>query len=156
MSQRIEIEDGLIVHTSQPSREELAQLAPEGFKAVANLRMPGEQNQPLSPEEEGEVVRQAGMTYVHVPVAGTGPQPEQVDRFREELDRLEGPVLVHCASGRRSGAFALLHVAARDGLSGDETLAKAKELGFDWKSPELEDFVRRYRKGDKRQPRDRP
>jgi uncharacterized protein (TIGR01244 family) len=145
MSQRIEIEDGLIVHTSQPSREELAQLAPEGFKAVANLRMPGEQNQPLSPEEEGEVVRQTGMTYVHVPVASTGPQPEQVDRFREELARLEGPVLVHCASGKRSGAFALLYVAARDGLSGDETLAKAKELGFDWKSPELEDFVRHYR-----------
>jgi protein tyrosine phosphatase (PTP) superfamily phosphohydrolase (DUF442 family) len=55
MSQRIEIEDGLIVDTSQPSREELDQLAPEGLKAVANLRMPGEQNQPLSPEEEGEV-----------------------------------------------------------------------------------------------------
>ena len=144
MSQRIEVEQSLVVHTGQPSQEELEQLAREGFKAVANLRMPGEQNQPLSPEEEGAVVRRVGMAYVHVPVASTGPRPEQVDRFREELSGLEGPVLVHCASGKRSGAFAILHAAARKGLSGEEALARAKELGFDWKSPELEGFVRRY------------
>ncbi len=61
MSQRIEVEDGLVVHTGQPSREELEQLARESFKAVANLRTAGEQNQLgfdwKSPELEGFIKR---------------------------------------------------------------------------------------------------
>lgn len=145
MAHRITISDQLSVDTGQPTRDELARLSQEGFKTVVNLRTGDEQNQPLSPEAEGDVVRAAGLEYVHIPVASTDPRPDQVDQFSEKLSGLPGPVLVHCASGRRSGAFGVLHLAVRQGLSGEEALAKAKSLGFDLNSPELEDFVRRYR-----------
>lgn len=144
MAHRIRINDGLSVDTGQPTREELEHLAREGFKTVVNLRTAGEQNQPLSPEAEGEVARKAGLDYLHIPVASTDPRPEQVDQFREKLSGLPGPVLVHCASGKRSGAFAVLQIARQEGLSGEAALARAKELGFDWKIPALEAFVVRY------------
>lgn len=144
MAHRIRINDGLSVDTGQPTREELERLAQEGFRTVVNLRTEGEQNQPLSPEAEGEAARKAGLDYLHIPVASTDPRPEQVDQFREKLDELPKPVLVHCASGKRSGAFAVLQLADQQGLSGDEALTRAWTLGFDWKSPELEGFVRRY------------
>jgi uncharacterized protein (TIGR01244 family) len=144
MTQRIRISDNLTVATGQPTQEELEQLSQEGFRAVVNLRTAGEQNQALSPEAEGEVARAAGLGYAHIPVSPTGPQPGQVDAFRERLAELPGPVLVHCASGKRSGALAILHAASQQGLSGEDALAKARALGFNWQSPELEDFVRRY------------
>lgn len=144
MAHRIRINDGLSVDTGQPTRDELARLTQEGFKTVVNLRTAGEQNQPLSPEAEGEVARKAGLDYLHIPVASTDPRPEQVDQFREKLAGLPRPVLVHCASGKRSGAFAVLQLADQEGLSGEEALARARSLGFDWKSPELEGFVRHY------------
>jgi uncharacterized protein (TIGR01244 family) len=144
MAHRIRISDGLSVDTGQPTREELERLAQEGFKTVVNLRTAGEQNQPLSPEAEGEVARKAGLDYLHIPVASTDPRPEQVNQFREKLSELPGPVLVHCASGKRSGAFAILQLADQEGLSGEDALARARTLGFDWKSPELEGFIKRY------------
>lgn len=144
MARRIKFNDGLSVDTGQPTREELGRLAQEGFKAVVNLRTVGEQNQPLSPEAEGEVARKAGLDYLHIPVASTDLRPEQVDQFREKLSGLPGPVLVHCASGKRSGAFAMVQLAIEEGLSGEDALARARTLGFDWKSPELEGFVRQY------------
>ena len=144
MAHRIRINDGLSVDTGQPTREELERLAQEGFRTVVNLRMAGEQNQPLSPEAEGEAARKAGLDYLHIPVASTDPRPDQVDRFREKLSELPGPVLVHCASGKRSGAFAILQLADQERLSGEDALARARTLGFDWKSPELEGFVKGY------------
>lgn len=144
MAHRIRISDGLSVDTGQPTREELERLAQEGFKTVVNLRTAGEQNQPLSPEAEGEVARKAGLDYLHIPVASTDPRPEQVNQFREKLSELPGPVLVHCASGKRSGAFAILQLADQEGLPGEDALARARTLGFDWKSPELEGFIKRY------------
>lgn len=144
MARRIKLSDDLSVDTGQPTRAELGRLAQEGFKTVVNLRTAGEQNQSLLPEAEGGVARKAGLDYLHIPVASTDPRPEQVDQFREKLAESPGPVLVHCASGKRSGAFAVLQLANQQGLSGEEALARARTLGFDWKSPELEGFVRRY------------
>ncbi|WP_424138248.1 beta-lactamase hydrolase domain-containing protein [Roseomonas chloroacetimidivorans] len=144
MAKRIRINDSLTVDTGQPTREELERLPREGFKAVVNLRTAGEQNQPLPPDAEGEVARKAGLDYAHIPVAPSGPQPEQVDLFRSQLSELPGPVLLHCASGKRSGVLGILVLAAQEGLSGEDALARARELGFDWSSPALEDFVRRY------------
>ena len=87
MEGRKRINDQLTVG-AQPTEEQLKQLAEEGFKSVVNLRMSGEKEQPLSPDEEGEKVRDLGLEYVHIPVPMTAMQPEQVDRFRKEVKRL--------------------------------------------------------------------
>ena len=114
------------------------------FKAVANLRTHGEEDQPLSPDEEGRVVRGLGMAYLHYPVASGELSAELVDGFRRRLGELPRPLFAHCASGKRSGAFLMMHVAAETGLTGEETIRKAEEMGFECDTPQLEEFVRTY------------
>ena len=143
MERRMEINDQLIVG-AQPSGEQLQQLTQEGFKSIVNLRMPDEREQPLSPEKEGEKVRALGMQYVHIPVSMEAMRAEQVDWLRKELNRLPGPVFVHCHSGKRAGVFAMMHNAIEAGMSGEETLQQAEQMGFEWDVPELKEFVKSY------------
>src|SRR5689334_15606078 len=53
----------------QPSAEEIRELAQMGFRSIVNLRREGEQAQPLSPAEEGNEARQAGLGYAHIPIS---------------------------------------------------------------------------------------
>ncbi|MFC0387668.1 beta-lactamase hydrolase domain-containing protein [Muricoccus vinaceus] len=144
MAHKIRINDRLSVAPAPPTRAELAEIAREGFRSVVNLRTSGEPNQPLLPDAEGAAAREVGLGYAHIPVSPTGPQPEQVDQFCQRLSELPGPVLIHCASGKRASIFGILGSAKEEGLSGEDALSRARDLGFDWGSPELEVFVRRY------------
>ena len=143
MSERQRISDGVTVG-AQVSKDEVGQLPQEGFKTVVNLREPGEQEQPISPDEERKLVEASGMTYLHIPVSGKDMKAEQVDRFRQEIKTLPGPVFVHCHKGKRAGAFAMMAVAVEKGWSGDQTIETAEEMGFECDTPQLKDFVKRY------------
>ena len=106
MTDRIKISDKVIVGKVPPSDEDLRSLASEGFAAVVNLRRAGEPNQPLTPEEEGEAATRHGLQYVHIPVDGANIDESTIQRFKDEVAQLPGPVFVHCASGRRAEAVA--------------------------------------------------
>lgn len=143
MQDRMKMNDRITVG-AQPSPEQLKELAGQGFRSVVNLRTEGEKDQPLSPREEGEEAKSLGLSYLHIPVSAKDPKPEQVARFRDEVERLPGPVFVHCASGKRAGAFSMIQQAVEAGWSGEETLEKAEQMGFQCDVPELKDFVRGY------------
>ncbi len=143
MEGRIRISDQLAVGP-QPTEEQLKQFAEEGFKSVVNLRMSDEEDQSLSPDEEGVKVRSLGMEYLHIPVSKKAIQPEQVDSFREEIRRLPKPVFAHCHLGKRAGALAMMHAACEAGMSGDQTLERAEQMGFKCDVPELKGFVKGY------------
>jgi len=128
----------------QPTATDIEQLKHDGFRTIVNLRTEGEEEQPLSPAKERQIVEQAGMKYVHLPVSPASIGPELVDKFRAQIAELPGPVLVHCASGMRAGAFSMMATATKQGWSGDETLEKAKAMGFACEAPELKQFVRSY------------
>jgi uncharacterized protein (TIGR01244 family) len=106
MTDRIRISDKVTVGKVPPSDEDLKGLASEGFAAVVNLRRAGEPNQPLTPEEEGEAAARHGLRYTHIPVDGTNIDEATIQRFKDEVAQLPGPVFVHCASGRRAEAVA--------------------------------------------------
>lgn len=144
MVDRIKINDQLSVGNIHPDKADLETLAKEGFKAIVNLRAHDEPKQPLDPDAEGERVRALGMKYLHYPVTSDTINVEVVDAFREQIGDLPRPVFAHCKSGMRSGAFIMMHVAAEAGMRGDETLEKAKEMGFECDSVELEQFVKSY------------
>jgi uncharacterized protein (TIGR01244 family) len=129
---------------AQPTDEQLKHLAEEGFKSVVDLRVPGEEEQPLSPDEEGEKVRALGMEYLHIPVPKKGMQQGQVDQFRQELTVLPGPVFAHCHLGMRAGALAMMHTACEAGMSSDQTLERAEQMGFKCDVPQLKEFVKDY------------
>jgi uncharacterized protein (TIGR01244 family) len=143
MSERQKINDNVTVG-AQVSEEEVKRLPQEGFRTVVNLREPGEQDQPVSPDDERKMVEAAGMKYLHIPVSGKDMKPEQVDRFRQELMAQPGPVFVHCHKGKRAGAFAMMAAAVEQGWSGDQTLQTAEQMGFKCDTPQLKEFVKGY------------
>jgi len=129
---------------AQPLEEELHKLSQQKFKSVVNFRTDGEEEQPLSPKAEGEKVEAAGMQYLHIPVSMKSMGTELVDQFREKFAELPKPVFAHCKSGKRAGAMVMMHMAAEQGMTGDQTLQQAKEMGFECDQPQLETFVREY------------
>ena len=143
MAENMQINDQVTVGP-QPTEAELKQLQEQGFKSIVNFRTEGEQDQPLSPDAEGEKVEAAGMTYLHIPVSMESMGPDLVDQFREKYDDLPKPLFAHCKSGKRAGAMVMMHMAVEQGMTGEQTLDKAQEMGFECDQPELRQFVRQY------------
>jgi uncharacterized protein (TIGR01244 family) len=143
MQERMKLNEQLTVG-AQPSAEQLQELKQQGFKSVVNLRTAGEAEQPLSPQQEGEKVQQLGMQYLHIPVSPEQMRPELVNEFRRKLDDLPAPVYVHCQSGMRAGAFSMMHMAVENGMSGEQTIDQAMQMGFECDKPEIKKFVQGY------------
>ncbi len=143
MSDRMQIDDQLSVG-GQPSESEIRSLAEDGFKSVVNFRTAGEDDQPLSPDSEESSVLEAGMSYLHVPVSMESMDEATVNRFRQQLKSLPKPVFAHCKTGKRAGAMTMMHVAVEKGMSGEQALKRAEEMGFECDVPELKEFVSSY------------
>ena len=91
-----------VAAAGEPEREDVERLAEAGYKAVIDLREPGEDRG----LDEPEGTRRAGMEYVSIPVGHEDVDDETFERFREliaEPDRR--PVLIHCSSANRVGAL---------------------------------------------------
>lgn len=143
MENIVEVDSTNSVARFAPDEAALRQAATEGFRSVVNFRT-SEERQGISPEEERRLVEEAGLTYLHHPVAPNALDDALVDGFRRKLADLPGPVLFHCASGKRAGAMVLMALAARDGLDGIAALAKGREIGLDLSQDEIGRFVRGY------------
>ena len=143
MDQAMKISDQVTVG-GQPSEDQLQQLGKQGFKSVVNFRTDGEEDQPLSPQAEGDKVEATGMTYLHVPVSMKSMGPQQVDQFRQKFPALPKPVFAHCKTGKRAGAMVMMHMAVEQGMSGEQTLQQAEKMGFKCDQPELKEFVKSY------------
>jgi uncharacterized protein (TIGR01244 family) len=140
---RMKINDQVTVG-AQPSEEEISQLHEEGFQSIVNFRTEGEEEQPLSPDAEGEKVEAAGMKYLSIPVSMKSMTAGQVDQFCRQFKDLPKPIFAHCKSGKRAGAMVMMHVAVEKGMTGDQTLQKAEEMGFECDKEELKAFVKNY------------
>lgn len=143
MENAVRINERFTVARFAPDRQALREAAGEGFGSVVNMREADEMHE-LAPEEERRAAEDAGLTYLHHPVSGEGLSDRIVDDFRRKASGLPAPVLVHCASGKRSGAMVMMHVAAEQGMSGEEVIETAKSMGFECDTPELEQFVKSY------------
>lgn len=128
----------------QPSEDELDSLAEQGFKTIINLRTDQEEDQPLNPATEGELVRAKGLEYRNIPVSMDNMEPTLVDKFRNDLASLPSPTYVHCLSGKRAGAFVMMDEGVRNNMSGSDVLDQAEEMGFKCDQPELKQFVTEY------------
>ncbi len=128
----------------QPSESDIQELAGQGVKTVINLRVDNEAEDQLSPIDEGQMARDAGMEYLHIPVIGNQIREGQVDEFRNAVDNLPKPIYVHCAKGKRAAVFAVMDEAVRKRRSGKEALARASELGYEVDNANLQKFVKEY------------
>ena len=144
MSNRLRVDDRFTIEIAPPTANRLGELAREGFRSVVNLRAPGEKDEILSPAEEGEVARRHGLEYLSIPITPQDVSLSTAKHFEQEVSRLPGPIAVHCASGRRAGLFTFMHVARTKGLSGDDAVAEAESMGFQFATPETKAFFMHY------------
>jgi len=124
----------------QPSPAVLARLPDLGFRTVINLRTAAE-----GAEEEGALVREAGLRYVWVPITPATFSLEDVRRVEEALDVAgSGPVLLHCASSNRVGGV-WAAIEARRGKSHEEAEEAGQGAGL--RSPTMLEALRRVMNG---------
>jgi uncharacterized protein (TIGR01244 family) len=109
--------------------EDVAQAAAEGFAMIINNRPDDEAPDQPSSAEIGAAAQAAGMTYLHIPVAG-GPTRQQAEAFHTAVDEAAGPVLAFCRSGTRSiNTWALGEALA--GEPRDQLVAAGAQAGYD-------------------------
>ena len=128
----------------QPSEEQLQELVQDGFRSVVNFRTEGEEDQPLSPAEEGSVVERLGLIYVHIPVISGAIEPDAVDQFRAKLPELPKPIFAHCKGGTRAGAMVMMHVACEQQINGKQALDEADHLGIKLNQAQLRQSIMQY------------
>jgi len=129
-----------LVTGGQPSGRAFKTLAANGFRSVLNLRTA---NEWLDLAKERALVEQSGMRYLHIPVVGTAPRAEQADEFiRMVKEKNNHPMLIHCGSANRVGAFMMIYRVVDQGWTDEKALAEAVKIGL--RSEELKTFARDY------------
>lgn len=127
---------------SQPDLEALRLARAAGVGVVVNLRQESEMDW-----DEEEAVADLGMTYHSVPVSGRAGRldPQAMERIHA-IVRAEGarPVMVHCASGNRVGAWLATYLMDVQGADPATALAVGKAAGI--RSEAVENWVREYRR----------
>jgi len=123
-----------VYFSGQPSPEDIAHFKELGISTVINLRT--EREVEGLGFDEGALVRDAGMRYVHAPMGGALPTGEAWERIQAELDAADaGPVVLHCGSSNRVGAVWALYAGTEQGLDRDAAIAEGLAAGL--RSPAL-------------------
>jgi len=137
------VNDDISVATFDPDENSFKTFADKGFKSVINLQTYDEE-QNVSQDREEELVGENNLAYRHFGVSEDNLSTSMVDDFRHELQNLPTPIVVHCKSGKRSGAFVMMHMGCQKNMSGEEVVQKAKDMGFECDVPALEEFLKKY------------
>jgi len=123
----------------QPTREQLHEVAAQGFHVVINLALPTSDN---TIPDEAELVRLLGMDYIHIPVVWESPQAKDLEQFMDTLDSRSGSkIFVHCAMNYRASAFIGLWRVLRQGWTREQAFAVQEEIWRLDKYPVWEKFV---------------
>jgi uncharacterized protein (TIGR01244 family) len=115
-----------ITTAGQPDEKSLENLSHAGYVAVIDLRTPEEERG----FDEKAAVESRGMKYISLPIGGaSGVTYENASLLDETLSKIDGPVLVHCASSNRVGALLSLREKMH-GASTEEALSLGDEAGL--------------------------
>lgn len=114
----------------QITPEEIPAIVAAGFRGIVNHRPDDEgPDQPSSHSIE-IAARRAGLDYEHIPVTPDQLAPDQARRLQAFVERVGGPVLGFCGSGRRAAQLWALSQAGL-GRDADAVLAAAANAGYD-------------------------
>ena len=93
----------LVATSGQPTEEQLAALAQDGYTAVINLAPHNSSNS--LPDETGSVTS-LGMSYHYIPVDWENPTAEDFAQFAQTMTQLaDEKRLIHCQANYRVTAF---------------------------------------------------
>jgi uncharacterized protein (TIGR01244 family) len=137
---RIVCVDERVATGGQPTDAAFAKLAANGYRAVLNLRT---ETEGVDLKHEREAIEKAGLRYVNIPVVSSAPKPEQVDEFiRAVKNKDNQPMLIHCGSANRVGAFWMIYRVIDQGWAEEKALDEATKIGLT--SPALKTFAHEY------------
>lgn len=115
-----------LASAGQPTREQFAKIAASGFKTIINLALPTSEN---AIPDEAELAHSLGMEYLHIPVIWELPQTEDLTRFMDAMDSLQGQkTFVHCAMNYRASAFIALWRVLRQGWPRHKAFAAQEQI----------------------------
>ena len=126
-----------ILIAGQPSELDLGQLRQQGVSSVFNLRTDAEMDDRKQvPYDEAALASALAFDYVQEPVGGSDHpfRPEVLDSFKALLDRSEGKVLLHCATGGRAGLLYAAYAVKYLGEDPDAAMRSLETLGA-WPLP---------------------
>lgn len=128
------------IHTSgQPKEEEFARIRALGVETVINLAMPDSKG---AIANEGKLVAENGMNYVHIPVVWEDPRDEQFALFSSLMDlHAEKGIHIHCALNWRVSSFVFMY---RTKVLGHDKAEARKAMEEIWQPNEIwTDFMKR-------------
>lgn len=115
--------------SSQCMPEDVGEVVAAGFTAIINNRPDGEQvGQPSSLNMLTACSRN-GLAYAFVPVVGGQIALQDVQDFKDALDRASGPVLAFCRTGTRSTTLWALSELAHQSVGA--IIKTAADAGYD-------------------------
>jgi uncharacterized protein (TIGR01244 family) len=124
----------------QPNDSAYAKLAENGYRSVLSLRTSSEG---FGLGHEKEAVEKAGLRFINIPIVSAAPKPEQVTEFINAVkDKNNQPMLIHCASANRVGAFWMIYRVVEQGWSEEKALEEATKIGLT--NPVLKSFAHEY------------
>lgn len=125
---------------AQPKDSAFAKLAENGYRSVLSLRTGSEG---VDTAHEKELVEKSGLRFINIPVVSSAPKPEQVAEFINAVKNKDNqPMLIHCASANRVGAFWMIYRVVDQGWAEDKALEEATHIGLT--SAALKTFAHEY------------
>lgn len=134
----------MIATSGQPTEEQLAALAENGYTAVINLAPHNSRNS--LPNEAGSVTA-LGMTYHYIPVDWENPTPDDWTQFEQTMAQLAAEkTLIHCQANYRVTAFFGLFAQKQLGWSTEQAETFRAPIWQDSDYPIWESFIQDIRK----------
>lgn len=112
----------------QPMPADYDRQAKAGTTMVINLRTQPEIDRlDFDPRQQ---VESRGMEYVAIPMGGDeGYTPEQLEAFTQAIDGVDGPILIHCASGGRARYLWAAYFVEEQSIPLNEAMLRMQEVG---------------------------
>jgi uncharacterized protein (TIGR01244 family) len=119
--------DGRLSTAGQPTEQQLAAAASDGFQIVINLAL--HDNSHYSLKDEAGWVRTLGMEYFHIPVQFETPSEVDMEAFFAIMEaHKEHKVLIHCAANKRVTAFLGLYRVIKQNWSIEQAFALMRSV----------------------------
>ena len=124
-----------LASAGQIGYEQIPLLREEGYEVVINLAVADERRN----GQEGFLVAQSGLTYVHIPVEWEHPRLSDVEMFFDVMQaNRDRKVFVHCFANMRASAFVYLYRTLVDGVPEPEARSTMDEV---WDPNELRQWA---------------
>jgi uncharacterized protein (TIGR01244 family) len=119
----------------------VASIKKMGFASIINLRLADEKGADI--DAEAAAAKEAGITFVHIPMNGAKPDPTVADKFMQTITSPgTSPAFIHCASGNRAAAMWMIKRGLVDKWETDRAADEAAQLGLT--SAALKQFATDY------------